>query len=500
MNNAWDILYRQVASDWIKPVLSDPNGITALFGYAHRNVHRFGEIYDRWNNNNENVISQIPTTNDFTANILLLLIRDGADGNRDAIDTLRTIFRITSRNDYNWIKRFSEIHIKDLYDYVGPPKDEDDTSDIDSLLYLLCMAKIIGIKMDEQGEIKTFLSWLKKTTQEEREQAKQDLMEDYHHWSSTKDQFSEDAMASSADVDFYHAVFDVGHYIQMLYEDMELFADMEDLLELLRKDGNTPTTSARAYIEESEYEATPQLLSAITALLIFLRQSYVAYLSIRTDASYVMHLLGNEASPEQTTGAVLKKIPLMGSEADMQAHIEKLRKENADLKNKLLSEKGKNTSFHEEVDTLRKQTEAHSALVDEQKKKVEEKDRELEALRRALLKKEENEEKRSEEEMISLLSAKKICLIGGDENWLKKVRAIFPGWRYIGTSGLQTRDISSLKNMDCVYVFYGHLDHKTYCRVMQMLRPIGVRIGYVSSVNLQQSLEQFCTAFEEEIE
>ena len=155
---------------------------------------------------------------------------------------------------------------------------------------------------------------------------------------------------------------------------------------------------------------------------------------------------------------------------------------------RLEEEKQKSALFHTQLDEIRK----INADLERENTDLKNDHEELEALKESLLDpdRQEEETELSSSEIEAYLKEKKICLIGGHENWIKKLRQIFPDWRYIRPNIFQMKDVSELKKYDCVFMFTDHLDHRTYQRFMAVVREAHLPIGYVTSVNLDRGMRQ----------
>ena len=94
------------------------------------------------------------------------------------------------------------------------------------------------------------------------------------------------------------------------------------------------------------------------------------------------------------------------------------------------------------------------------------------------------------QEMKEFLQAKKIILIGGHVNWMKKLRSIFPDWVYIesNTSGAVNTNI--LNSADYVYFFTDYINHSTYYRFIHIVRQCEIPFGYIHSVNIEAVIKQ----------
>ena len=88
---------------------------------------------------------------------------------------------------------------------------------------------------------------------------------------------------------------------------------------------------------------------------------------------------------------------------------------------------------------------------------------------------------------IELLVDKKIMIVGGHINLIKKFKGIFPNYRYIDTD---ERNIPTLGNIEKVYFMFNHISHKTYNPILNKCREAKVPVGYLQTVNIEQLVNQ----------
>lgn len=93
-------------------------------------------------------------------------------------------------------------------------------------------------------------------------------------------------------------------------------------------------------------------------------------------------------------------------------------------------------------------------------------------------------------EVKALLLTKKIILIGGHVNWMKKLRSLFPNWTCIEPRSSGTIDPKILNHADHVYFFTDYINHSMYYRFMQIVRDHQLPFGYIHSVNIETVMRQ----------
>ena len=82
---------------------------------------------------------------------------------------------------------------------------------------------------------------------------------------------------------------------------------------------------------------------------------------------------------------------------------------------------------------------------------------------------------------IDYLSGKRIAIIGGHPNWYKKIKEVFPDWKYIGPSAANAKLSDEL---DYVFFYTEILGHKTYWKYISECDRYAIPFGYVKGTNL----------------
>lgn len=158
-----------------------------------------------------------------------------------------------------------------------------------------------------------------------------------------------------------------------------------------------------------------------------------------------------------------------------------------DLKSKLKIQKSEIISLREEISELKKQIFIHEASLAEAKS---EKD-ELVHLRDYLYNLtsvDEDEDKSYANilEMKEFIAQKSICIIGGHQNWIKKLKKEFPNWVYIVPKIGPTFNPTPLLKADYIYFFTDILKHSTYYSCIATCRENNLDYDYIHGVNLDK--------------
>ena len=73
-------------------------------------------------------------------------------------------------------------------------------------------------------------------------------------------------------------------------------------------------------------------------------------------------------------------------------------------------------------------------------------------------------------EMKKAIAAKRITIVGGNENWVKKLRQEFPNWKFVSASVSSTVDNMSVLTAERVILFTDTLGHSNCYKFMQTIQ------------------------------
>lgn len=98
------------------------------------------------------------------------------------------------------------------------------------------------------------------------------------------------------------------------------------------------------------------------------------------------------------------------------------------------------------------------------------------------------EETKYTEEFSILLKEKRCAIIGGNPNWIKKMKKCLPSFVFIEAENLN-RDLSFLDNLDAVFFNTDHNSHSIYEKVMARMRKNKTKLAYMNKGrNINESL------------
>lgn len=93
-------------------------------------------------------------------------------------------------------------------------------------------------------------------------------------------------------------------------------------------------------------------------------------------------------------------------------------------------------------------------------------------------------------EMEQKLRNRKLVIVGGNSNWVQKLKELFPDWVYVGAGRSGTTDEHLLDHADFVYFFTDTMSHSVYYRFIQMVRIRDIPFAYIHGVNIELNVKQ----------
>jgi hypothetical protein len=94
-----------------------------------------------------------------------------------------------------------------------------------------------------------------------------------------------------------------------------------------------------------------------------------------------------------------------------------------------------------------------------------------------------SEDKIPDSDKIERLRKHKIAIVGGHENWIKKMRRILPEWTYIGASDSISVD-SAVTSVEKIYFYTDIMSHKMYYKFMKAAQDNKRPFGYLHGTNI----------------
>lgn len=416
------------------------------------------------------------------------------------------LYRTYYKREYNVLKRFHHISATEIVDIAENERHQATYFDI---ARLLCISKMFGISVDQDC---SFLY----------------LMLD-ERW---EEFFSHDA-------DFY--CFADGALQEAREEINVLFRDGEDMMNLLEHD-KTFSRKVLQYFEcdedyvdfcDDENYGVEDTLAKTLAFLKdcfpkrnFSKEEILAYAQVYHSISALQCASTQMADLLKATfglpdcGDYEDTVPLFKPDQIIlnRSISRKIsdpgdRKENKAVKNASSLHTDNETSNNlltKEIEELREKLHMQEKLnlalqkqlrennrrlaeQEENSKQFKEERKELVALREHLYHLTEETEQIldvSAEEMAQAISVRDIMIVGGNDNWVKKLRAMFPNWRFISPNASAAVSSMQTAKMEKAYFFTDTLGHSQYYKYIQVIRTRQIPFGYIHGVNIQANIRQ----------
>ena len=196
----------------------------------------------------------------------------------------------------------------------------------------------------------------------------------------------------------------------------------------------------------------------------------------------------------------VKEMYFQNNKETMYVEVSALKKDLLRARSDLKMQENRNEQLlniqNEKVESLLSenvQLEKQIKKLQEQINQIQAESKEIVALRNYIFKQEEIEQT-DENVDINTIKLDKInevkgMIVGGHINWQNKLREMIPSWRII-KAGVNTLDENIILNSNIVVFNTAHLNHSLYYRIIDVIRNTDVKIGYISSTNIENALKE----------
>lgn len=197
----------------------------------------------------------------------------------------------------------------------------------------------------------------------------------------------------------------------------------------------------------------------------------------------------------------LERVVTDGSHEENLAKVDKLSKELAKVNREYEQEKAtflvKESSYLQQIKDLEAQVRSYQKQLakNADKNVLQELESEVVGLRKYIFKREEKEAPSIPlEEMIKAIAKKKIIIMGGHQNWQRKVNEVLPFVELVYVD-LINRDFKIISSYDYVFVKTSVLSHGFYLKLMKTLGKEKHKLRYLSGkVNIEKTIEEIFSA------
>lgn len=181
--------------------------------------------------------------------------------------------------------------------------------------------------------------------------------------------------------------------------------------------------------------------------------------------------------------------PLVAQVSSGKAAEEDYLKEISELRQRLREKERESRYFIEQYN----QEKQKLSELQEVLKKQENDHEELIALRNYVYEISEDAEEYSKQgidEMKAAIKDRRIVIIGGNENWIKKIRNEFPKWRFWGANVSGAVNSTNVCSAERVYFFTDALGHSNYNKFMKVVREHKIPFSYIHEVSITANIAQ----------
>lgn len=485
------------------------------------NEEYYDENLDFLYGKNENDVVYFPSAEGdwFKIMILHYIYRAAVDMNNDFCrKQLLYLYRTYYKKEYNQIKRFSEITLKDILGILG------DTN-AGSIARIIVMARFMGKTVRPEYPDGRLLQLMHKdftehtmaeqydfyepVILEESLDESRDHMREAHdmakkYMKKYKSAIEELKVPTSKLMFRYFALRErkelswiadrwrkdngivekyIGYAIALAMSDPEYDYDFLNKDILMSQSGreNEGCIAEMMFMAFTCYLSNELLCAQVAETL---DTSFL----FSTEPDVEVHYKGIETTAEDS------------KESDDKTENEQEIKQNEELVSDLEAEikalKSKIKLQETEISSLREENkkvkDLQEALEKEKQENADDK-KELAALRTFVheLDDENNESSRTSiDEMKRLLSSKKVTIIGGHQNLVNYLKQEFPDWTYTATEVRSDIPLSKLLNQDITIFCAEHICHAFYYKYLHMARKNDLKIGYIQGSNVEQIITQ----------
>lgn len=448
---------------------------------------------------------------------LMNLIYNGAKaGDAYCVELIRYLYKTFHKREYKQLKRFRKISVSEIF---ALSDDEDGNCSYEAMGRILGMCVINEIELEEQCSV-IYLYLLKRREEfdseeeieyvEFREGLFKESLEQVEFWmeeekrkrradrSTARKYWEEDRFVSAClqrlgypedyiyrcEMNRTGLLYLFARTLALLktvfpkkeftYEDVQVHAHTLSVVEALVEvcDKTDENLSNLFGLAEEEYEQSPgqQLF----------HPEQILYQDKKTE------------TPVSVVNRPVNVAPVSSG-----AKEEDYLKEIAELRQRLREEERKSRYFKEQQNQASIRLRELEATVEKYKSEQDE----LVALRNYVYESSEEVprvEKQSYEAMKAAIADRRIVIIGGNDNWVKKLRQEFPGWVYMGARVSGSINSTNVQNAERVYFFTDALGHSNYNKFMQVVRRLQLPFGYMHGVNIYANVAQIYRDFKSE--
>ncbi len=96
-------------------------------------------------------------------------------------------------------------------------------------------------------------------------------------------------------------------------------------------------------------------------------------------------------------------------------------------------------------------------------------------------------------EMVNAVQDKNVAVLGGTERWIKRMKRLYPKWKFISVEDDSIGAYNALESADFIYIYTSALKHKQYYRAMNMIKAKSKMLFFLGSTNTAENVIRFYT-------
>lgn len=439
----------------------------------------------------------------FYKKIMCFMILSIQDGDEYTISIIKQLYKIGFRKEHNQLKKFSKMTLKDIMEFYSYPNYVN-------LARLIFMAHYI-YKIEIEPQVVYLMESFKFYT-EKIETADYSYPESFlfpkneeiMDFINENRSYVVDTFRDNEEWLPFSTYFRLSSLCNTLFEHLRLKINLNDLLKSTYDENYVYLlTTAFAAIDyafsdemfdvydseeilEPDDEEMEILALILTVVECFISKEYqynaFTDILLSLDADIEHKFIKDE--PKQNK-EIKKEKPIKEPKTNpvQNANNDKLIEELQQKYNKKVLEiKSKNS--------LLEQKNAEIRRLKEEKEEYNEMKQELQALREYVYHLTESEAapvEFKEQNIDEYISDKNIVIIGGDGNWVKKLKSKYRNWTFIKPNASSNIQTSVIANADYVYFFTDCMKHGVYYRFMAFIRQYNIPFGYIHQVNIEKN-------------
>ena len=445
---------------------------------------------------------------------LLNLIYNAAKGGDDYSRKLLVyLYKKYYKQEYNRLKRFRRLHISEL---EALAEDSEPWLSSDTEARILTICPFLNIEIDPSCYWKYYMFEDRREFYEEYDEEREEFLHLdstlFTKCSETVDAWINEEKENNRDDIINAAYWDMDRFIGNCFryngfpEDYSFLSNSLHIsvhLELIRTLALLKTQWPKkefSYEEVQKYAGILHLAETVTAIAMDIDDDLMDILAIRKnrysaepikEGFSVDEKLGlrpeKESHPKRPVEEPEKpetKKEMMESDAEKD-YLNEIRR----LRRKLHETEDNYAILQERLrDAKRTITEQEGMIV-----KYESDREELHALKHSLAQQEELEGTESEVSFVDMqtsLAGRKIIIVGGHPIWVKKLKELFPAWKYVSEDNFRPSEVKNLDGVERLYFFTDHMSHNMYETYIKAAREKKVPFGYIQGVHIE-SVVQF---------